>query len=63
MTGSLVEQNDIPCMIKISDKFELIFSVVEPASTGIVDEWDRDRFEKRTLARAGGSILIMNQGW
>ncbi|UJR63912.1 hypothetical protein [Dickeya zeae] len=62
LTGSLIEQNDIPCMIKVSEKFELVFSVVEPVSIGVVERWDRDCFEKRTLARAGGEYTHYEPG-
>lgn len=62
MTGSLVEQNDIPGMIQVSEKFELVFSVVEPVSIGVVERWDRDCFEKRALAGAGGEYTHYRPG-
>ena len=54
VTGKLSEQKNIPCTIKVSDKFEISFSAVIPSATGIVQEWDRKRFEERAIARAGG---------
>ena len=51
---SFQSRKNIPCTIKVSDKFEISFSAVIPSATGIVQEWDRKRFEERAIARAGG---------
>ncbi|MFJ5503261.1 hypothetical protein ACIPUO_03480 [Pectobacterium carotovorum] len=54
ITGLLSEQKNIPCTIKVSDKFEVIFSTVVPCTAGIMREWDRQLLEERAIARAGG---------
>ncbi|WP_288821598.1 hypothetical protein [uncultured Leclercia sp.] len=54
VTGLLSEQKNIPCTIKVSDKFEVIFSTVIPCTVGIIYEWDRQLLEERAIAKAGG---------
>ncbi|WP_024554332.1 hypothetical protein ACP26C_00915 [Franconibacter helveticus 513] len=55
ITGLLPEQKNIPCTIKVADKFEVIFSTVVPCTAGIMHEWDRQRLEERAIAKAGGA--------
>ncbi|PHI29882.1 hypothetical protein [Budvicia aquatica] len=55
VTGSLTKQKNIPCTIQISDKFEIIFSVVFPQTIGNVLLWDRKILEERAIARASGA--------
>lgn len=54
VTGSLCKQKDIPCTVQISNKFEILFSIVIPNTIGIVQEWDRQLLEERAIASAGG---------
>ncbi|AWH88633.1 hypothetical protein [Limnobaculum parvum] len=55
ITGSLTKQKNIPCTIRVSDRFEIIFSVVFPQTVGTVLLWDRKLLEERAIARAGGT--------
>lgn len=54
ITGRLSVQKNIPCTIKVSDKFEVVFSTVVPCTAGIMHEWDRQLLEERAVAKAGG---------
>ncbi|WP_130099354.1 hypothetical protein [Siccibacter turicensis] len=55
ITGSLAQQKNIPCTIKVADEFEVIFSTVIPPTTGIMHEWNRQLLEERAIAKAGGA--------
>ncbi|MCI2245828.1 hypothetical protein L3067_14565 [Xanthomonas sp. PPL568] len=50
----LIEKQKIPCICKISNKFEILFSDTVPDVTGIVTDWDRKEIERRAVAGAGG---------
>lgn len=55
VTGLLAEQKNIPCVIKVAGKFEVVFTTVIPFVVGIMHEWDRQLLEERAIARAGGA--------
>lgn len=55
VTGSLTEQKYIPCIIHVSNKFEIIFETVDPKVIGEVTHWDRTLFEKRAIPSVGGT--------
>jgi len=64
----LLENEKIPCICKISDKFEIYFSDTVPDVTGIVTDWDRKELELRAVAGAGGkythfsnSLITLNK--
>lgn len=54
ITDELLGQVKIPCLCKVSDKFEVHFFDTVPESDGIVADWDRDELELRAVAGAGG---------
>lgn len=58
ITGMLSKQKNIPCRVQVSNKFEIMFFTVIPDTLGIVYGWDRELFEERAMAGAGGCILI-----
>lgn len=62
LTDVLVKQKNIPCLIQVSDKFEILFPVIAPNTTGIVIEWDRKLLEERAIARAGGTYTHQEPG-
>ncbi len=62
ITGSLIEQGNIPCTIQISDKFEIIFSTVFPTTIGVVSEWDRELLDERAIAKGGGAYTHNEPG-
>lgn len=53
-TGLLSKQKNIPCIIQVSDEFEILFPTVIPYTKGIIQGWDRRLLEERVIARAGG---------
>ena len=54
VTDDLLRQQRIPCLCKISTRFEISFSVTIPESTGLVFDWSREELELRAVAGAGG---------
>lgn len=62
LIGMLAKQKNIPCIIQISDKFEILFPEVAPDTTGIVLEWNREMLEERAIARAGGDYTHQEPG-
>jgi hypothetical protein len=54
ITDSLIRQERIPCVCRISTEFEISFSDTVPASSGTVLDWDRRELEQRAAAGAGG---------
>lgn len=68
ITGMLSKQKNIPCRVQVSDKFEVMFFTVIPDTLGIVYDWDRELFEERAMAGAGGmythykpALITLNQ--
>ncbi|POA56494.1 MULTISPECIES: hypothetical protein [unclassified Pseudomonas] len=53
-TEQLLRQVRIPCLCRISSKFEVSFSDTVPISYGVVLEWDRKELELRAVAGGGG---------
>lgn len=53
-TEQLLQQERIPCLCKISKKFEIYFSDTIPEARGVVSEWDIKELELRAVAGGGG---------
>lgn len=62
ITDSLVGQERIPCLCKVSDKFEILFQSPILVAEGIVTGWDRKKLEERALAGAGGAYTHCASG-
>ncbi len=54
ITDDLLKQEQIPCVCKISNEFEIYFSDTVPKSAGLVLDWDRQELELRAVAGGGG---------
>ncbi|WP_074924326.1 hypothetical protein [Delftia lacustris] len=54
ITVDLLKQKQIPCLVRISNEFEVIFFDTVPDVSGIVYGWDRDELERRAVASGGG---------
>ena len=54
VTKDLLGQVEIPCLCKVSDKFEVHFFDSTPESDGLIVEWDRRELELRAVPGVGG---------
>lgn len=59
---NLVVQERIPCLCKVSDKFEILFQSPLLVAEGTVIDWDRKKLEQRALAGAGGAYTHCASG-
>lgn len=62
ITQELLGQVRIPCLCKVSDKFEIHFFNTIPESDGVVEDWDRRELELRAVAGAGGQYTHYAHG-
>lgn len=54
ITESVLKQNNIPCIIRVADDFEVVFQEPLFVGTGKVDGWDRSALNERAVSRVGG---------
>lgn len=53
----MLRQIDIPCISKVSDRFEIVFESPLSAMVGMVEGWDRKLLAERAPAGAGGEYI------
>lgn len=57
LLNNLEQQKKIPCHIRVSNKFEVVFEIESIRIIGEVSEYNRTLFEQRVIARAGGDYI------
>jgi hypothetical protein len=62
LSDSLVKQEKIPCLIQVSENFNILFPELFPSVIGTISDWDWSLLDERAPGRVGGDYTHQEPG-